>query len=243
MQLYDMHSHILPGFDDGAKTIDIALSMLNCLKKQGVANVCLTPHFYTNEMSAEDFISSRAESFENFRPYLPDNMNIVLGTEVYVTRYLFSNDDLSGLTYGKSNYILTEFAYNSSFSKKTMEYINNLIDIHGLIPVLPHIERYHTLINDPALIRELKNMGVIMQTNISNYVKKAPIFKRHKMIKLIGAGLVDILGTDAHSFEHNNPELYIQAIKCISEKCGQRRVKIMMNKSEKIFNAAMGKTE
>ena len=54
MQLYDMHSHILPGIDDGAPSVEKSLVILNELKKQGVTNVCLTPHFYTNEISAED---------------------------------------------------------------------------------------------------------------------------------------------------------------------------------------------
>ena len=45
MQLYDMHSHILPAFDDGAKTVEDSLALIDCLKRQGVRNICLTPHF------------------------------------------------------------------------------------------------------------------------------------------------------------------------------------------------------
>ncbi len=241
MQLYDMHSHILPEFDDGAKTIEDALLLLDCLKRQGVANVCLTPHFYTNELSVDNFLSSRAQAYENFAPNIPKDINIVLGAEVYVTRYLFNSSDLSGLTYGKSNYILTEFAYDSTFSKTTLDYLDKIIGVYGLIPVLPHIERYHALIDDYEMIRELRNMGVVTQTNISNYTKRAPLFKRRRMLKLISAGLIDILGTDAHSFVHNNPELYSQAVSCISEKCGENILKKMMGKAEIIFNAALGK--
>ena len=94
MQLFDMHSHILPGIDDGAKTVEDSLELLSCLKNQGVTNVCLTPHFYTNEISLEDFIAERAEKFEKFKPHIPNGMNIVLGTEVYVTKYLFNNENI-----------------------------------------------------------------------------------------------------------------------------------------------------
>ena len=59
MQYFDMHSHILPNFDDGARTVDDSLELLDCLKKQNVSNVCLTPHFYTNQMSVESFIEKR----------------------------------------------------------------------------------------------------------------------------------------------------------------------------------------
>ncbi|MGN0502556.1 MAG: CpsB/CapC family capsule biosynthesis tyrosine phosphatase [Ruminococcus sp.] len=240
MQYFDMHSHILPSFDDGAETVDDSLGLLDCLKKQGVSNVCFTPHFYTNEMSVERFLEKRRVAYENFLPYKPVNMNIVLGAEVYVSKYLFSSDDLSELTYGKSRYILTEFSYSSSFSNKSMHQLNMLIENHRLIPVLPHVERYDILINDTEALRELRDMGVVIQTNIGNYTKKSSIFKRRKLLKLIGDGMIDILGTDAHSMTHNTPEVYAQAVEMIAEKCGQITVRKMMQNAEKIFTAALG---
>ena len=65
MQLFDMHSHILPGIDDGAKTVEDSLELLSCLKNQGVTNVCLTPHFYTNEISLEDLLPRGRKSLKN----------------------------------------------------------------------------------------------------------------------------------------------------------------------------------
>lgn len=239
MQLYDMHSHILPEFDDGAKTSQIALEMLESLKAQEITNVCLTPHFYTNEMSVEDFVASRDAAFKKFKPVIPNDFNIVLGAEVYVTRYLFNCDDLSALAYGNSDYILSEFAYNSTFEKSSMDHIDKLVNVYRLIPVLPHVERYSALMDDPSIIRELRDIGVIIQSNISNYTKKASVFKRRKLLKMIDSGLIDILGTDAHSFEHNNPKLFSDGIKYISDKCGERAVKNMMGKAQIIFNAAL----
>ena len=238
MQLYDMHSHILPEFDDGAKSVEEALTLINVLKKQGVNNICLTPHFYTHEMSLEDFLESRNKAFEKFKPYIPEDVNIVLGTEVYVTRYLFGNNDLSKLTYGNSRYILTEFGYNSRFSETTMNRFYSLINDYDLIPIIPHVERYQTLMDNPSVIRELKDMGVVVQTNISNYSKKASIFKRRKMLKMISEGLIDIIGSDAHSLNHNTPEIYGEAINCIASKCGNEVVEQMMNNAKEIFENA-----
>lgn len=240
MQYFDMHSHILPSFDDGAKTVDVSLELLDCLKKQNVSNVCFTPHFYTNEMSVEDFIEKRRVAYENFLPYKPVNMNIVLGAEVYVTKYLFGSDDLSGLTYGKSRYILTEFSYNSSFSNRTLQQLNMLIENNRLIPVLPHVERYDILMSDTGVLQELRDMGVAIQTNIGNYTKKVSIFKRRKLLKLIGEGMIDILGSDAHSLTHNTPEVYSQAVDMIADKCGAITVRKMMQNAESIFTAALG---
>lgn len=239
MQLYDMHSHILPNFDDGAKSVDESLALIDVLKKQGIKNICLTPHFYTHEMSVDDFIESRNETFERFKPYIPEDVNIVLGAEVYVTRFLFGNNNISELTYGNSRYILTEFGYDSSFSENTMNKLYSLINDYDLIPVIPHIERYQTLMDNPSIISELKDMGAVIQTNISNYTKKASMFKRRKMLKLISEGLIDIIGSDAHSLNHNTPEVYSEAINCIASKCGKQIVGQMMDNAKEIFENAL----
>ena len=237
MELFDMHSHILPGIDDGAASVEDSVALINCLKNQGVKNICLTPHFYTNEISLEDFVDKRSQSVNKLIPNLPDDIKVVVGAEVYVTKYLFGNNDLTDITYGNSKYILTEFGYNSRFSEHTMEYFSKLIDDHGLIPVLPHVERYATLMDNTSVISELKDMGVLIQTNISNYTKKASLLRRKKMIKLINNGLIDIIGSDAHSFKHNSPELYKEAVDFIASKCGSQTLNSMMKKSEEIFNS------
>ncbi|MEE1219293.1 MAG: CpsB/CapC family capsule biosynthesis tyrosine phosphatase [Ruminococcus sp.] len=238
MQFYDMHSHILPNIDDGANSVEASVKMLESLKKQGVTNVCLTPHFYSNHESAEDFIKSRDEAIAELKPHIPDGMKVVVGAEVYVTRFLLSNDDLSGVTYGKSNYMLTEHGYTAHFEERSLNYFYKLME-KGFTPVLPHVERYEVLMSNPSIIEELKDMGVIIQTNALNYIKGAPFLRKRKLIKFINEGLIDIIGTDAHSFSHNSPEAYAQAIEYITAKCGEDTVAEMMQKSEEIFNSAL----
>ena len=240
MQLYDMHTHILPAFDDGAKTVEDSLALIEGLKKQGVSHICLTPHFYTHEMSVEDYVAKRQEAFEVLRPQLPSDVEIVLGSEVYVTQYLFNSQDLNGITYGQSNYILVEFSYQCTFNETIMRQFDVLMRNHRLIPVLTHVERYDNLMSDPGLIEELKDDGVVIQTNISNYADKAPFFRKRKLLKFISNGLIDILGSDAHSFKHNTPEVFTQAMKNISQKCGDGTLSDMMANAEKIFKAAKG---
>lgn len=239
MQLYDMHSHILPGIDDGAPSVEKSLVILNELKKQGVTNVCLTPHFYTNEISAEDFAAQRQQAIDKLMPHIPDGMKVVVGAEVYVTRYMFNGDDFSCACYGNSNYILTEFAYTSQFSSHTMEYFVKLTENYNMIPVLTHVERYPALINDPSIIGELKDMGVIIQTNTNSYTKKASFFSKLKLIKLIKGGYIDVIGSDAHSLTHNDPRTFTEALDFISAKCGQITVRKMMSNAEEIFNSAL----
>lgn len=239
MQLFDVHSHILPGFDDGAKTVEESLELIECLQKQGIDHICLTPHFYTHEQSVEDFLASRNAAFKEFFPHIPSGVGIVLGAEVYVTDYLFNSDNWRGISYGKSPYILTEFPYDSPFSERTMFQIDRIIGNHRLIPVLPHVERYEKLMDNPRKIEELRDIGMLIQTNISNYTAKAPFFRKRKLLKMIARGQIDLLGSDAHSFKHNTPEVFTEAMHTISEKCGDEVLADMMRNAEQLFREAV----
>ncbi len=234
MELFDMHSHILPGVDDGCKTVEDSLKLINIHIKNGVKNIALTPHYYSNEISMDDFIANRQEAFETLKPFLPDGVKVCLGAEVYVSRYLFNNTDISGVCYGDSDYILTEFAYNSGFSGKSLDVLLRIRDNYGKIPVIPHIERYTNAFEDEATLEELTGMGIIIQTNAASFNR---YFTRRRILKLINHGLIHILGTDAHSEVRGNPDYYPAACKYITDKCGGDALASMQELSKKIFCA------
>ena len=89
-------------------------------------------------------------------------------TEVYVTKYLFNNENIKGINYGNSNYILTEFPYNATFSDNSYEMLDRLMSEQGLIPVIPHVERYSFLVDNPDVNEVFFCFGVVSQTYISN---------------------------------------------------------------------------
>ena len=239
MGFYDVHSHILPNFDDGAQTVEESLQLIDELRKQKVTNLSLTPHFYTNELSLEDFLEKRQAAFEKFKPYIPADINVVLGCEVYVTDYMFNNSDLSALAYGNSRYILTEFPYGTKFGDRTMQKFYMLLQNYKLIPVMPHVERYPNLMDSPSKIRELRELGVLIQTNISNYTKDASFLRKRKLLKYISKGMIDLLGSDTHSMTHNPPNVFTEAMRTISQKCGTEQMGRMMNNARDLFNKAL----
>ncbi|MCI7085279.1 hypothetical protein MR988_04110 [bacterium] len=236
MNYFDMHSHILPGVDDGCKTVEQSLELINIHLKNGVKNICLTPHYYSNEISLEDFADARDEAFEKLKPRLPEGVTVCLGAEVYVSKYLFNNSDISRACYGKSRYMLTEFPYNSSFTGKSLDKLLKIRDNYGITPIIPHIERYPNVFEDEGTLEELTDMGVIIQTNVSSFEK---FFRRNRILKLIDRGLIHILGTDAHSLNRGNPDLYLQACGFIRKKCGEERLVQMQKTAEEIFSSAL----
>lgn len=233
MTYYDMHSHILPEMDDGSKSVELSLEIIDKLRAQNVKNICFTPHFYTNEESPEQFMERRQKSMEKLLPNLPDDIQICIGAEVYVTRYLFNSKDLSGICYGDSKYILCEFSFGSHFSEHTMEHFNRLQNNYGLKPVLTHIERYHHLMEDEGLVEDLVDEGIIIQTNVGAF---KGFSQKRRLIRYIKHGLIDIVGTDCHSLTRGNPDEYTATMELIKNKCGQEYVDHIVNTSAEIFS-------
>lgn len=214
--LYDLHSHILPGVDDGAKTADDSLVLINRLKRAGVTDICLTPHYYTHRESLADFDKRRQEAFRNFKFMVEDDVTLHLGAEVYVTKYLFSNEeDLKTVCYEGTNYMLTEFAYSSTFKDESLTLISKLINNYSIRPVLAHVERYPYLLKHPDVIEDLIDMGVIIQSNACSYTE-FPL--KLKLMKLLKNGYIQVIGSDAHSLNRNTPDAYASFSEIISKK-------------------------
>jgi len=229
---YDLHTHILPAVDDGAKNAEESLLLINALRKQGVLNVCLTPHFYTHKESMEDFLERRNAAYRELLPLLPDDMNFKLGAEVYVTKYIFSEErDITALCIEGTPYMITEFSYDSAFSGETMRLLTQLRNL-GIVPVLPHVERYPNLLKSKSLLEELIYMGVIIQSNTVSYTES---LKKRKLANLIKSGHIHVLSTDVHNMNRNSPESISEALEFIKKKCLASSVDKLNSNAKDVF--------
>ena len=183
MELYDMHSHILPQMDDGAEDVEVSKKILNVLYSQGVSHICLTPHYYSHKESMEDFLKRREYCFSLLKPHIPQGIEVCLGAEVYVTDIIMNNTSLNPVCYGSSNYILLEFPYQTTFKDSSFELLVRLMNRYGVKPILAHIERYPALLGNPKLMQELSSYGIRFQTNAVSYLDRGTFRKLKKLIK------------------------------------------------------------
>ncbi|MGN0457342.1 MAG: CpsB/CapC family capsule biosynthesis tyrosine phosphatase, partial [Eubacterium sp.] len=141
--LVETHCHILPGIDDGAQDVETSLKMIARLQEQGAEKIILTPHYYSDSISLDDFLRLRDKAFnELLRALPPGSPTLIPGAEVYISDYLFNNSSLDELKVGSSNYILIEHAFSSDFSQRSYDRLLNLYCDYGARPILAHIERY-----------------------------------------------------------------------------------------------------
>ena len=112
--IVDLHSHVLPGIDDGSRSVEESVAMLQMEAEQGVRHVVATPHFYGHLDTPEHFLEKRNRAEESLREALekyPDLPQIHVGAEVHYFRGISTSEASMGLTIGGNSCILIEMPY------------------------------------------------------------------------------------------------------------------------------------
>lgn len=218
----DLHSHFLPGVDDGAKSIDSTRRMLLSASSNGVTDVMFTPHYILDS----DFSSNYKENLKLFKEIKEIakeefGVNVYLGNEVYCNNSieeLLKNKEV--ITLNNSRYMLIEIPmYNRTNNLKSIFF--ELLEA-GIIPILAHPERYTAYYNDIDFFMDLREMGVLMQ---ANYPSLLGVYGRQpkKMLKkLLKANLISFMGSDIHSASEEKyeslPKLYKKLARIVDEQ-------------------------
>ena len=224
--LVETHCHILPGIDDGAPDTDTSLEMISRLKAQGAQAIILTPHYYSDSISLEDFLRRRDNALELLKKELKnDSIRLIPAAEVYISSYLFNYESLDGLKIGSTDYILLEHSFNCDFSQECYDRILSLNYDYGVKPILAHIERYSALMENEELLDEYLKIGCLVQANISSF-SDAPRGIRKRLFKYLESGRIHFIGSDCHNLSSRAPE-YERGIKEIIKKSGREAVELM----------------
>ncbi|MDP4285513.1 MAG: CpsB/CapC family capsule biosynthesis tyrosine phosphatase [Bacteroidota bacterium] len=198
----DIHSHILPGIDDGSPDVETSLQLLQSLSEAGIHQFICTPHIIG------DMYRNTPESVNNALATLKNaclnsgvNVSINAAAEYMLDDYfmdlLRKKEPLLTLT---KNYILTELSYAAS--PGNLEKISFELNTNNYQPLMAHPERYHYYHKNYDAYYRLKELGFLLQVNllsITGYYGKN-VAKAAKYI--LKNDLADFVGTDLHHFTH-----------------------------------------
>lgn len=197
----DIHSHILPGIDDGAKNLEKSVELTRSFQELGIAQIITTPHishFVWN--NSPEIIQSKLD--ETKKELIQNNIQIPFKASAeYFLDYWFENHfKEERLLTLKDNYVLVEISYLSApinLYKTIFE-----IQVAGYIPVLAHPERYVFYHDHFSEYEKLKNAGCLFQLNLLSTVE----YYGSKIAKiadeLLKKGMYDFCGTDIHHRKH-----------------------------------------
>lgn len=197
--MIDMHNHILFGVDDGAKTIDDSLALINEEIKKGVNQIILTPHYASGHNDAN--VIEINKNFKILKDYTSaENLAVTLhlGCEVYLDFDYYDTIWKSPIiTLANSDYILIEFSMTNP--PDNIPEICYEAGLKGYIPIIAHVERYDVLYDNNKLIRDILNEGAYFQVNASAIINKEDK-ESHRFINfLLKNQLVSFVASDVHN--------------------------------------------
>jgi tyrosine-protein phosphatase YwqE len=195
----DMHSHLIPGIDDGSKTMEESLKLIKRLSDYGLRKLITTPHIMSEYYKNTPEIVSMG--LEELRKAIKNEgipVEIAAAAEYYMDE-IFLEKIKEGeklLTFG-DGYILVE----TGFINKPQMLLETLfqLEMSGYKPILAHPERYQYLIGDKSLVQDLVDRKILFQINLLSltgfYSKPVKDFAE----SLLERNLVKFLGTDCHN--------------------------------------------
>lgn len=223
--MIDIHCHVLPNVDDGAKDITTSLKMLKIAEGIGIDRIIATPHFYRNyfEVEYEEVIRKTME-LNNKAQENGINIKILPGQEVFIDKYtiqMYEEGRIGRLN--NSRYMLVEFPLDE-LPKYALDIIYEL-RIRNVVPIIAHPERYKYVIHKPSVLNDFIEEGCLFQINAGSitgdFGKK--IYKTSKI--LLKNGICDFIGSDAHSYKRRSPKL----LKCMEEVVEKKYKKVFEN--------------
>jgi len=198
----DMHSHLIPGIDDGSKTMEESIALIRELVKLGYKKIITTPHimgdFFKN--SKETILPGLTALKEKLKEQNID-ISIEAAAEYYLDEWFIEKLERGEqlMTFG-NNYVLFETSFLNEPAQLHQAIF--LMRSSGYIPILAHPERYLYLYNDFSAFQKIYQMDVLFQINLNSltgyYSKQAKLFAE----KLIDNKMVDFVGTDCHGQRH-----------------------------------------
>lgn len=188
--MIDLHTHLLPGVDDGSPTMEHSRRVLHRFATEGITVVACTPHLAASALHAAPLAEHdrlRAE----LRAGLPPELSVVAGFEVMLD---VRGVDLRtpGIALGGSHAVLVEFPHGPLADGHTEELLR--LRAGGTIPVLAHPERYRGATVD--LVRGWREAGAVIQGDALTLLSAGPKAQLARL--LLDEGLYDILASDNH---------------------------------------------
>lgn len=200
----DFHTHILPGMDDGAQSVEMAVEMLTMLRAQGVTMVFATSHYTPHRESVESFVARREEAYARLMKHLGSDRfpEIRLGAEIYIEKGI-SERDLRPLYLEGTKALLMEFPREPFRDWMTGE-VENVMYSQPATPVIAHLDRYLSWFRRAEIEAVLSLEDTVFQINAEAFADRAG---KKFVYELYKQGVPLVFGSDAHNTAGRAPQM------------------------------------
>lgn len=219
--MIDLHSHLLPGVDDGSRSLEQSVQVLNRMADAGITGICLTPHLEASRAHL-GIPPAYDAAFATLRAAAPQRVTLSRGVELMLDRHLPPEAATNReLTLGRSRYLLVEFTRMAA-PLSVGRAVANIVS-QGLIPLVAHPERYACC--SPAVAADWKSAGALLQVDANTLFM--PRGRGDRARHLLAAGLADVLAADNHGDDRSVSAPFVS----ICEQGGEVQADLLLVKN------------
>lgn len=194
----DLHTHVMYGIDDGSRTLEESMTMLEKLSNEGVTDVMITPHYIENSKYNCNN-KNKKQLFTKIKQEAKKrgiNINIYLGNEIMVNNNIMNLFNTEIATLNASKYLLIELPMEKEFDD--LDLVIKELTNNGVIPIIAHPERYSYVKDNYKWLEEYLKMGVLFQSNYESLFGKYGKEAKKTIKKLLKHNMVHFLASDIH---------------------------------------------
>lgn len=232
--MIDIHTHILPGIDDGSPDLETSLNYLQQMAAEGVTDVVCTSHYIrnqfhnTHQIRQEKYMLLQTEVHKRLIP-----IKLHLAAEVYLEPEILNDIKKEKMNIGKTSYILVETDF-TGFPVNLKELLFDLVRA-GYKPILAHPERYSNIKKNPEIAEEFMHRNVLLQLNAGSLLGNYGRASAKAAWKLLELGYCHFVASDCHC--RSGKYVLPQVAELISKKFDEYTSQLLTKKNpEKILN-------
>lgn len=221
--MIDMHSHIIPMVDDGSENIEITKKMLEAAHNAGFSTIFATPHYFDerNSLCREKML----DHFEKVKSLAKKfDIELLLGNEVYIQpdlQEVVKQNTVSLMN--QSRYLLMEIPRHNDINY--LEDVVFELSTMNITPILAHPERYKMVRENPEVLYDLADKGVLFQLNSGSLLGDYGDGVKKLATKLLKHNVYQFMGSDSHYYDRY--KVYSEALDIVKNTVGEEQVKLL----------------
>ncbi len=229
--IFDIHTHILPGVDDGSSCFEESLQMLEMAEQQGVTAVVATPHYYHDEQDFSEYSALVDLAYSKLLSRYQGDIKIYKGYEVRYFKGISKTDAVKKMTLNGSDYLLLELSYSEPITDSVLEEIEALYHNYRITPIIAHIERYARYHGFRRLLSLIDDGIVMAHVNTASFSNE---YKR-RSVELLKSGFVNVVATDMHSADLRPPDMK-NALLVVNDVLGVNVLRKLSESYDRLYN-------
>ena len=242
--MIDLHNHIIPNLDDGSRSLEISLIMLQHAAGQGITDVVNTVHYQCPRMDGKrveyNLVKGKVDKLQDELEKQGIPVTLHVGAEVFYLPNLMELKDNPLLTFSHGKYMLVEFPFEQVPNGCREVFFQ--LTMAGVTPIVAHPERIKPIQKDLSIVRKFIRGGCVIQVDAGSLTGSLGSSAKKASLEILRQGCCHIIGSDAHDIHRRN-FLLADALAIAKEILGEKAMDLVTVNPGKVLKGESIETD